>query len=666
MESTNSGRYGYLPATATAIVLTACLLATLAFAIRTEDSPAEAAPLVNTSALRADDDCPCRRGALVGGAPVGPADHSTKNVVAVTKRNAESEQHRHRVGSNGKSSAAHPPMPKAKAHSTPSESVGRVVPGNAALYAVGDHSPPSRVPEETTRPEKRKVTTGSERGQAIHGRPDLTCYSFAVAFLVVTVVSMVLFASRHRRRLLNEESLVADSEDRDGAKGERAELESFYRLGQVTERNEDDPEDTQDCCELMYDQLSEENAALLRRMLSTGPPVRSLNLCRISISALKVAFHGLEECPRLEELSFRLHSLTLRCQNTGAGYAKEVASYIRQGKYLTELSLYNSCGGDEGVAVLIEALTKNETLKKFSLDDMKLSSDTLITFAKMLASNTTLEVVDIREVCPVDNDKVLSLLEQERYSNVFKRLQIVWPEELLPELTALIRRQAYGPRLSVTVTSSVDEGVLGKFFDAVAADKALRGLSLLPQQHTFEALANGIASLVKRTTTLREIWDLHFVEKGNEHLLIGILDALKENRSISQFTMYAQVMTPELATSLSGLLAANNSLNVVRVCNDWVLSPKELEIVLQGMRVNYTVNAIRISFRPDDSEGTFEMEAILDRNCSSLAQGCGKGVDALKKLRSSADLVEKVQKLTGKTEEAATEAIQSALARISA
>lgn len=163
------GRYGYLPATATAIVLTACLLATLAFAIRTEDSPAEAAPLVNTSALRADDDCPCRRGALVGGAPVGPADHSTKNVVAVTKRNAESEQHPHRVGSNGKSSAAHPPMPKAKAHSTPSDSVGRVVPGNAALYAVGDPSPPSRVPEETTRPDKRKVTTGSERGQAIRG-----------------------------------------------------------------------------------------------------------------------------------------------------------------------------------------------------------------------------------------------------------------------------------------------------------------------------------------------------------------------------------------------------------------------------------------------------------------------------------------------------------------
>ncbi|KAL1470140.1 hypothetical protein MTO96_040630 [Rhipicephalus appendiculatus] len=61
------------------------------------------------------------------------------------------------------------------------------------------------------------------------GRLDLTCYSFALAFLVVTVVSMVLFAARHRRRLLNDGSLVVDSDDRDGAKGEAALREASRR-----------------------------------------------------------------------------------------------------------------------------------------------------------------------------------------------------------------------------------------------------------------------------------------------------------------------------------------------------------------------------------------------------------------------------------------------------
>ncbi|XP_049275926.1 uncharacterized protein LOC125760194 isoform X2 [Rhipicephalus sanguineus] len=351
---------------------------------------------------------------------------------------------------------------------------------------------------------------------------------------------------------------------------------------------------------------------------------------------------------------------------------------MRQNKTLRELCLRNSCGGDEGAAVLIEALLENDTLKIFALNDIKSSSDTLVGFAKMLASNSTLEMVHLGEVCCGEVVKVWALLAQKRYAGVFQRLQIVWPEELLPELTALIRRQACCPGLSVSVTPSADEGVLEEFFDAVAADKTLRGLSLLPQQHTFDALANGIASLVMRTTTLREIRDNHFVEKGNERHLIGILDALKENRSISHFTMYAQAMTPALATSLSGLLATNNTLNVVRVCNDSVISPKEVETVLQGMRVNFTVSALRIFFRHDDSEGTFEeMKDILDRNARLLKKAAKfvisgpdlndeRGIDALKKLRSSADLVKKVQKLTYKTEEAATEAIQSVLACISA
>ncbi|XP_065292119.1 uncharacterized protein [Dermacentor albipictus] len=60
-------------------------------------------------------------------------------------------------------------------------------------------------------------------------RLDLTCWSFALAFLVVMVVAMVLFAARHRRRLLDEEVLLADSADRDGLQGEAALREASDR-----------------------------------------------------------------------------------------------------------------------------------------------------------------------------------------------------------------------------------------------------------------------------------------------------------------------------------------------------------------------------------------------------------------------------------------------------
>ncbi|XP_075730621.1 uncharacterized protein LOC142772306 [Rhipicephalus microplus] len=146
------GRYGFLPATATVIVLTACLLAALAYSIKAEERAPEAVPLsLNASALRAGDDCPCRRGALPGDTHAVTLKHSrknaTKNVVQVTTPNAVSMKRHHRIDSHGKSSATRPRKPKAASLATPSDSVGRVVPVNPALHGVGDPSPPSLVPE---------------------------------------------------------------------------------------------------------------------------------------------------------------------------------------------------------------------------------------------------------------------------------------------------------------------------------------------------------------------------------------------------------------------------------------------------------------------------------------------------------------------------------------
>ncbi|KAH7976610.1 hypothetical protein HPB52_017007 [Rhipicephalus sanguineus] len=150
----------------------------------------------------------------------------------------------------------------------------------------------------------------------------------------------------------------------------------------------------------------------------------------------------LDTCARFDDL-YREHELRME-------QLRKIASYMRQNKTLRELCLRNSCGGDEGAAVLIEALVENDTLKIFALNDINSSSDTLVCFAKMLSINRTLEMVHLNE-----------------------RLQVVWPDELLSVLTALIRREACSPTLSLRVTSSIDEGVLREFFEAVAENKTL-------------------------------------------------------------------------------------------------------------------------------------------------------------------------------------------------
>ncbi|KAH7975264.1 hypothetical protein HPB49_025454 [Dermacentor silvarum] len=245
---------------------------------------------------------------------------------------------------------------------------------------------------------------------------------------------------------------------------------------------------------------------------------------------------------------------------------------------------------------------------------MSLSSEILIRFAKMLASNSTLQMVDLFDVCPVEKDQVSRLLEQELYASVFKRLRIVWPEQLLPQLTRLLGEQACCPELCVSVTSSVDEVVLREFFDAVAEDTTLRVLHFYPSERAFDELVGGIASVVKRTTTLREICNLMGVEVGKERQLVSILDALKENRSLTRFTMYAELLTAEIATSLSELLAVNSTLNDLAICEYSGILAEHVETILQGLRKNYTLTSLMVSWDPDDSEGIREMEALLKRN----------------------------------------------------
>ncbi|KAL1421582.1 hypothetical protein MTO96_023017 [Rhipicephalus appendiculatus] len=268
------------------------------------------------------------------------------------------------------------------------------------------------------------------------------------------------------------------------------EVQELYRKGlevyrvdsQSDHRDDDTCAITEGGAALTYEKISKKEAAVLRRVLRSGPPVKELCLRDMSRSAFKAAFDNLGQCPSLRSVNvdvdlkgkdlgadfwkvFRgLHSLELSCHNTGSGFAKEIASYIQQNKTLRELRLCNSCGGDEGAAVLIEALVGNDTLKIFSLNDIKSSSDTLIGFAKMLVSNSTLELVSLGDVCCMEGDKVWSLLAEERYAGVFQRLQIVWPDELLSVLNELIRREACSPELFVRVTSSVDEGVLRGVF----------------------------------------------------------------------------------------------------------------------------------------------------------------------------------------------------------
>ncbi|XP_075727492.1 uncharacterized protein LOC142768890 isoform X2 [Rhipicephalus microplus] len=443
--------------------------------------------------------------------------------------------------------------------------------------------------------------------------------------------------------------------------------------------------------------LREADAAVLRRMLSTKRPVRELTIFCISMAAFKVAFDKLEECLNLKNAYFfdvdfegedigttlsvafqSLHTLELRCVNTGPGFARDVADYIRQNKSLRDLQLLDSCGGDEGAAVLIEALAVNDTLKRFSLLRMRLSSGLLIIIAEMLATNSMLEAVSITSVCPVEKDKVYWLLAQHWYARVFRRLDIIWPEELLPQLKMLILEDACYPVLAISITNSVDKRLLSELFLAVGVRKKVEGLrfTAIGFVDTFDELAEGIASLVKYTKTLQVINSFRHVNIGEEHQILFVLDALKRNSSVKEFTMYVEYVTPEIAASLSELFQMNNTLTSVDICGlDCEIGSSEVETILRGLRTNYTLTELQLSDQLDEPEELKEMAEILARNVclknhaaefgiSGAPSSNEEGMNRLTKMYSNAAVVKRAQQLTEQTARAVIEEMWSIIEQL--
>ncbi|KAH7975617.1 uncharacterized protein LOC119372503 [Rhipicephalus sanguineus] len=440
--------------------------------------------------------------------------------------------------------------------------------------------------------------------------------------------------------------------------------------------------------------LTVDEARVLRRAFSTEGFVKRLKLSGLPLDVCKVVLEGLDESSSLEELELfniesndedftlnlsgifgNLRVLRLSCSDIDDQFAMDVAFFLQDNTRLEELSLCYSDISDDGATSLAEALAINSTLRKVVLANNALTSRTLVAFAETLTVNTTLEMVDVFEV-DMDEEDVAVLFLDGRYADTFKRMYILWKEDFLPQLTRLLREDRHCAEVSIEVTKSVPEGHLLEFFDAVATNSTVRTLHINPSgDKAFEALTDGLVSVLQRSSTLTRLQNLMGVDSAHDTLVIRVLDALRENRSVTALTMCSELLTPGIAASLSELLATNDVLNDVSICDDLEIRNEELAVILEGLRKNYTVTHLMVACDPDDDvEGVSEMAELLDRNARLLDRAVEfvraggsdtedeEGADALKKVRSSASLVEKLRKITGKTKQDVMADVEAALA----
>lgn len=446
--------------------------------------------------------------------------------------------------------------------------------------------------------------------------------------------------------------------------------------------------------ELEYrEMLTLDEARLLRHIVCTNMSVKKVVIWHASLNAVKAAFEDLEDASALEELEFllieceehkyslnlsgifkRLRSLRLECDDICNDSAKIIAYFLRDNSSLENFHLRSEQLTDHGATTIAESLRTNSALKQFTIHHEKLTSKSIVAFAETLVVNSTLELVDLHKIDMKDED-MLPLFEEERYAGTFKRMNILWDQKYLPQLARLLREDRHYSQLFINVSSSASGDLVREFFEALANNRNVRMLQLYPSGETSEALTEGLVNLVKRTSTMTAIYNLMSVGQSGEPL-VRVLDALKTNRSVTEFMWNAEFLTPEIAATVSDLLASNETLNDLSVSQNDGITSDIVATILGGLRKNYTLTRIMLAWDPyDDVEGIGEMEGLLRRNAELLNRAAHfvrdshgttdpEGADALRKISSSGGLVQKLEELTGQTRETVLGDTEAALARL--
>lgn len=393
-----------------------------------------------------------------------------------------------------------------------------------------------------------------------------------------------------------------------------------------------------DIVQLEYrDDFSMDEAGVLRSLLGSERfQAKKLKFWGTPLSVVRTVVENLEGCSALEELELlgldcegqefslslcgvfgNLRTLNLACNDIGDSFAKDIADFLRGNSSLQELGLWSNDVGDEGATALAEALTVNATLKKLNLNQNNLTSQSLVAFADMLTVNSTLEIVEVLGL-DTELEEIEVLFEGERYADVFRRIYIRWEQDCLPHLSRLLREDRHCSEVFVDVAASVSRDCLREFFDAVAGNTTVRTLQFGPNGNTFDALTDGLVSLLTCTATLSCVQNLMPLDRDES--LVRVLNAFKENHSVTSITVNVEVLTVDIATSLAELLASNSTLSDVNLYGHRKTESGVLDIILEALRNNYTLtNLGGVEACSDDGEeAVSEIEKLLKRNSRLL------------------------------------------------
>ena len=307
----------------------------------------------------------------------------------------------------------------------------------------------------------------------------------------------------------------------------------------------------------------------------------------------------------------KLKCINLQSNNITKEAAEAIASVISNNPGLEELYLDNN-QLHLGVIKIATALENISSLKVLGLQNNNISDEAASALAAAIKANNSLEKLWLSGnhlgssvVAVVNALKELSTLKQVHINDTKIR-----GKELVPALTSVLIQNTLIDTLSVSDNNLNDDCII-KIAQPLHKHSKLRFFNLRNNNITEEA-AEALVSVISSNTGLQK---LYF---GNNHLHLGVIKiviALENVSSLKVLDLQNNNITKEVVDKLSGVIAANNSVEKLWLNNNYLES--SISVIAKACCHGSCLKELYISNTGISKESANELFAVVV-NCISL------------------------------------------------
>lgn len=262
----------------------------------------------------------------------------------------------------------------------------------------------------------------------------------------------------------------------------------------------------------------------------------------------------------------------------------DLADMLKVNSAVEELELTVCQLADEDVIVLAEALEVNRTLQKIDVTDNRLSADSVTVFARSLTRNDRLQVIDMGYVyfTPDCEESVANVLRETKACG---RLRVYWNKAGLLELESVLsdfRASMQRLCLDWRADAGVSSAIVG-IFAALSVNATVTELIIEDGFSIDDAIGEQLALTLRYNTSLKHLSIKNYFRK--HAIVIGLLEALEDNRSVSTLHLNYSIKSAQVAKALCEMLEKNKTIYSMEF-DGWHLKGKTLLELAESISQN--------------------------------------------------------------------------------